>query len=83
MIYTADGKIDLTPHNDEELIDQVINDEFLEGMLYQPSLFDTLDELFVYTAAQKANLQAYIEEWPEEEERLRGEPGSPSVNGMH
>ena len=63
MIYTADGKIDLTPHNDEELTDQVINDEFLYGLLNNPRrLYEVVEDLFHYTPDQFDGLKSYVEE---------------------
>ncbi len=52
--------IDLTMHNDEDLVDTVINDEFLESEMNEPGFMDLIEELFIFTYAQKQELLEYL-----------------------
>ncbi len=46
------AKRDLTEYSDNELSLMVFNEEWLYSMRGKPSLFDTIDEFFIYTDDQ-------------------------------
>jgi len=50
-------KQDLTPFGKEELSLNVFNDEGLYSLRHDDDLFDILDEVFIYSEAQAAELR--------------------------
>lgn len=57
-----DYRIDLTQHNDEELIDWVINDKYLYNLRRDvPNLLSIIHEQFLYTGSQMSELIDYLE----------------------
>lgn len=61
-------KLDIREYGDSELSMHVYNDEGLYKMRHKKDLMDIIDELFIYTEAQRSELLQDLEGELEEEE---------------